>query len=93
MCNCGGSGSGSRAGGVSKSGEAGGAARPASWPRVEVVYLGRTALSAIGPATGTRYRFEGPGSRLQVDARDAAALLALPRLARVGPNWPGATKP
>lgn len=43
-------------------------------------YLGRTALTVTGPATGTVYRFAAPGARLRVDARDAIALRRVPVL-------------
>ena len=43
-------------------------------------YLGRTALTVTGPATGTVYRFAAPGARLRVDARDAVALRRVPVL-------------
>ena len=47
-------------------------------------YLGRTALTVIGPITGARYRFEKPGSQLHVDPRDRPGLLRLPVLKPVG---------
>jgi len=43
-------------------------------------YVGRTALTVIGPASGLRYRFGCPGARLAVDPRDRAALAAVPQL-------------
>lgn len=43
-------------------------------------YLGASALTVTGPATGTRYRFDRPASRVVVDARDAPALRQVPRL-------------
>jgi hypothetical protein len=51
--------------------------------RVEFVYSGATSLTAIGPRTQSRYRFVGPGARLWVDLRDAAALVEIPKLRRV----------
>jgi hypothetical protein len=47
-------------------------------------YLGRTALSVRGPATGALYRFLVPGARLQVDSRDAVALRKVAVLRAVG---------
>ena len=47
-------------------------------------YTGRTALSVRGPMTGRPYRFAGPGMRVSVDARDAAAVAGVPNLRRVG---------
>jgi len=46
-------------------------------------YLGQTALSIIGPATRTSYRFDRPGARVMVDARDRHSLAAVPVLRRV----------
>jgi hypothetical protein len=47
-------------------------------------YIGRTALSAIGRGSGRQYRFDHPGARLTVDARDRASLDLLPMLKQVG---------
>jgi hypothetical protein len=47
-------------------------------------YLGRTALTVVGPITGTRYRFDQPGSQQRVDLRDSPALLRVPVLKSVG---------
>ncbi len=49
---------------------------------VELTYVGGTALTVVGPASGVRYRFDRPGARVRVDARDVAPLLAIGRLAR-----------
>ena len=49
-------------------------------------YLGRTALTVTGPATGLVYRFAAPGTRVRVDARDAVALRRVPVLRAVGPG-------
>jgi hypothetical protein len=43
-------------------------------------YVGATALTVIGPASGQRYRFDRPGARLAVDPRDGLALQAVPLL-------------
>ncbi len=43
-------------------------------------YIGRTALTVIGPASRTTYRFDRPGARLRVDERDRPSLDALPML-------------
>jgi len=45
-------------------------------------YTGRTGLTAIGTATGRRYRFGGPGMAVAVDLRDAGSLSAVPHLRR-----------
>jgi hypothetical protein len=43
-------------------------------------YTGKTALTAIGVATGARYRFTAPGARVAVDSRDAPSMIAVPNL-------------
>ena len=43
-------------------------------------YVGATAMTVMGPATGALYRFERTGSMLSVDPRDAPALSVVPRL-------------
>lgn len=43
-------------------------------------YVGASALTVIGPASGLRYRFDRPGARLAVDPRDSVALQAIPLL-------------
>ena len=45
-----------------------------------VEYVGATALTVIGLASGLRYRFDRPGARLAVDPRDRLALEAVPLL-------------
>ena len=47
-------------------------------------YIGRTALSAVGPASGLQYHFAQPGTRLTVDGRDRDSLDLLPMLKQVG---------
>jgi hypothetical protein len=47
-------------------------------------YLGKTALTVVGPITGARYRFERPGSQLSVNPRDRAGLLRVPVLKALG---------
>jgi hypothetical protein len=47
-------------------------------------YVGRTGLNVLGRVSGIQYRFNGPGARLTVDARDRASLDALPMLKQVG---------
>lgn len=46
-------------------------------------YTGATGLTALGPITGVRYRFNRPGARIPVDVRDAQGLSAVPVLRRV----------
>ena len=46
-------------------------------------YTGKTALTAVGPVSGARYRFATPGSRVAVDLRDRKHLAAVPNLMQV----------
>ena len=43
-------------------------------------YIGRTALTVIGPGSRTTYRFDQPGACVMVDARDRFSLDSLPML-------------
>ena len=43
-------------------------------------YLGTTGLTAVGAATGARYRFDRPGARVVVDPRDRESLARIPLL-------------
>ena len=52
-------------------------------PAVLFEYVGNTGLTATGPFTGRRYRFDGTGAQVEVDARDAASLMGVPNLRRV----------
>lgn len=57
------------------------AARPVL--RLVYEYAGSGAFTVTSPASGRRYRFERPGGRLEIDARDRALLASLPQLRRV----------
>ena len=46
-------------------------------------YIGKTAMTVIGPVSGTTYRFAATGGRVTVDLRDCAHLAAVPNLVRV----------
>jgi len=46
-------------------------------PTVMMEYTGGKSLSAVGPVTGNRYRFDRPGARMGVDVRDRAALATI----------------
>ena len=50
------------------------------------VYVGNTALTAIGVATGQRYRFWGAGSVVEVDMRDAPSMAGVPNVRRFQPE-------
>ncbi len=52
-------------------------------PLVQFEYCGATGLTAVGPVTGKRYRFERPRARVAVDSRDATAVAAVPHLRQV----------
>jgi hypothetical protein len=43
-------------------------------------YIGKTAMTTIGPLSGRRYRFGYPGALLEVDSRDSQALESIPNL-------------
>ena len=47
---------------------------------VEFELVGDIGLTAVGPVTGLRYRFEPGGSPVPVDVRDRRGLAAVPRL-------------
>lgn len=49
------------------------------------VYVGSTALTAVGVVTGQRYRFAGTGSVVDVDSRDAPSMAGVPNLKRLQP--------
>ena len=53
-------------------------------PAVLFEYTGNTGLTAAGPFTGRRYRVDGTGAQVEVDARDVPSLMAVPNLRRVG---------
>lgn len=58
-------------------------ARPAAGGNALFEYVGRTALSVVGPVTGLHYRFDRPGSRLPVHPADGAAMTGIPSLRRL----------
>jgi hypothetical protein len=58
-------------------------AAPRQTAAVLFQYTGRTGLTIVGPATRTSYRFDRPGARAIVDARDRAPLAAVPMLRQV----------
>ncbi|HZC42615.1 MAG TPA: hypothetical protein VE195_00480 [Acidobacteriaceae bacterium] len=46
-------------------------------------YNGKSRLTVVGSGTKTVYQFNGRGSRVVVNGRDAASLAAVPSLVRV----------
>ena len=59
-------------------------AQAALQSRVFFEYVGHTGMTVIGPATGKQYRFDRPGSRIEVDLRDRRSLEAVPQLRQLG---------
>jgi hypothetical protein len=47
-------------------------------------YTGATGMTVLGPISGTRYRFDQPGAKLQIDRRDLSSMAGLPNLQRLG---------
>ena len=60
----------------------GAALRPLQELTAAFEYFGPTGLTATGPITRQRYRFDRPGATVQVDARDAPAFDGIPHLRR-----------
>jgi hypothetical protein len=46
-------------------------------------YIGRTALTVLGPVSRMPYHFDRPGARMHVDPRDAQGLVGVPVLRRL----------
>jgi hypothetical protein len=53
---------------------------PASHQVAAFEYVGKTALTAIGPVSGRHYRFSHPGAIVEVDLRDSPSLVTVPKL-------------
>lgn len=60
-----------------------GGARVKRLPHAYFQYSGRTALTVVGPVSGRRYRFSGPGQVVAVDPADRRALASVPHLRQV----------
>jgi len=58
----------------------------ATYDRVVFEYVGNTAMTVVGPATGKRYRFDRQGARLEEHLRDRRALAAAPHLRQTLPR-------
>ena len=56
---------------------------PPRQARLVYVYVGKTALTAVGAVTGTRYRFDRPGARVAIEPADKPSIAAVPLLRRV----------
>lgn len=53
---------------------------PVVQQKVMFQYIGRTSIAVIGPISGIRYSFTGPGAQVEVDIRDRRSLAAVPHL-------------
>ena len=51
---------------------------------VYFVYVGNTGMTVLGPVSGREYRFDSPGARIEVDARDRILLASIRQLKQVG---------
>jgi hypothetical protein len=51
--------------------------------RVPFVYAGKSGMTVTGPVSGIQYRFDHPGSRVDVDPRDRVLLASLRQLKQV----------
>lgn len=56
---------------------------PARLLRIVYEFVGTRPLMLASPHTGKRYRFDRPGARLEIDARDRALVDARPELRQV----------
>ena len=69
---------------INTSGTAVGTKRPPPRPRATLFeYTGSTAMTVTGPMSGARYRFDGPGAKVQIDMRDAPSMAAVPNVRRL----------
>jgi hypothetical protein len=62
----------------------------AQYPGATLQYIGRVGLTVVGAATGRQYRFDGQGSRVEVDPRDRSSVASIPILRPVPqspPKW------
>ena len=57
--------------------------RPMRYEVAFFQYLGKTRLTATGPATGKRYRFASPGATVAVGLRDRPYLAKITNLRQV----------
>jgi hypothetical protein len=57
--------------------------QPMAQLTIRFEYVGATGMTAVGPVTGKRYRFQDHGSRVAVDLRDAPSMAGVPHLRRV----------
>jgi hypothetical protein len=58
-------------------------APPRRYSHVFFEYVGPTALTAVGRATGKHYRFDRPGARVAAEPADEASLRGVPNLRQI----------
>lgn len=49
-------------------------------------YVGKTALTAVGPVSGRHYRFNCFGAVVEIDPRDTMSLATVPNLRQIRRN-------
>jgi hypothetical protein len=54
------------------------AARPQTTAGAQ--YIGKTAMTVLGPVSGKIYRFGNSGERVELDRRDLSGLASVPKL-------------
>lgn len=73
-----------QAGGIAPAGQTAGTRSVIRRETIIFEYLGETALTVIGHASGRRYRFDGHGARQAIDPRDRTAMMQIGKLRQVG---------
>ena len=56
---------------------------PAQTRTTAFQYVGKTALTAVGPVSGRHYLFNHPGAIVEVDPLDRASLALVPHLRQI----------
>ncbi len=57
--------------------------QPMRYGHVFFEYVGPTAMTAIGRASGKHYRFDRPGAQVAVEPMDEASMRGVPNLRRI----------
>ncbi|TMJ00028.1 MAG: hypothetical protein E6G97_20800 [Alphaproteobacteria bacterium] len=60
-----------------------GSVQPTRYSHAFFEYIGPTALTVIGRATGKRYRFDRPGARVAVELPDHPSVSGVPQLRQI----------
>jgi|tagenome__1003787_1003787.scaffolds.fasta_scaffold20980618_1 hypothetical protein len=58
-------------------------AQPMRYSHAFFEYIGPTALTVVGRATGKQYRFDRPGARVPIEPADQASVSGVPQLRQV----------